>query len=352
MSQPSWGNILKLKLLPFSVLLAVAATASLGCESSRSRKGDASSGSSADGADGTDQNNDDPLSRGGSEDPLATDPGGSAKATAAQICERWNGDRQLTEGEWTGSVVKCDPGDIDVSGRDNALRLMNLYRWLSGLPPVTTSPAKNADAQACALMMHANLGLSHNPPSSWSCYTKLGADAAGQSNISTQPGVTSVDAYMVDDGNDDTIGHRRWILSNGLGPVGLGSTSTYSCMHVIGGLGSSTAGSPRFTAWPPAGKVPLGAFYPETMWWSNLDQVGWSVQSDRLNLTEATVTVTSDGETLPVDTFPLLPGYGSESALRFTPKGWKTEAGKTYSVTLSGVNPSISYSVEVLDCGG
>ncbi|MBT9560248.1 MAG: CAP domain-containing protein [Myxococcales bacterium] len=337
---------------PLSILAVVTSTLVFACESGRSRKGDASGSSSDDGADGTTLTDVSGLPGDDGDGTIAPEVGEVATATAAQICERWNADRQLTEGEWTGSVLKCDPGDIDPGGRANALRLLNLYRWLAGLPAVTNSAQKDAEAQACALMMHANLTLSHNPSDSWSCYTKQGAEAAGQSNISTQPGVASVDAYMIDDGNDDTIGHRRWILSNGLGPVGLGSTSTYSCMHVIGGLGSATAGAPRYTAWPPAGKVPLGAFYPETMWWANLDQVGWTVQSDRVNVANATVTVTSDGETLPVDSFPLLSGYGSESAVRFTPKGWQTEAGKTYTVSLSGVTPPITYTVEVLDCGG
>lgn len=343
---------MKLKIRPLSVIAVVTAALVFGCESSRSRKADASGGSAESGADGADSADGSVLPGGDGDDSVVPEGGEVATATAAQVCERWNADRQLTEGQWSGSVLKCDPGDIDPGGRANALRLLNLYRWLAGLPAVTNSAQKDAEAQACALMMHANLKLSHNPPASWSCYTQEGAEAAAQSNISTQPGVASVDAYMIDDGNDDTIGHRRWILSNGLGPVGLGSTSTYSCMHVIGGLGSDSSGSPRFTAWPPAGKIPIGAFYPETAWWANLDQVGWTVQSDRVDVADATVTVTSDGETLPVDSFPLLPGYGSESAIRFTPKGWKTEAGKTYMVSLSGVNPPISYAVEVLDCGG
>jgi hypothetical protein len=312
-------------------------------------------GDDADSDDDNDNDNDD----GTSDADADADTDGDADADAdgdsdadadgdadAQVCERWNDDRaDLSEGTWSGNVGTCDAGDVTGGGRANALKLVNLYRWLAGLPPVVNDAGRDAMGQECALMMHANGQLSHSPPSSWTCYTADGASAAGNSNIASTAGVAGVDLYMVDPGNPTTIGHRRWILSNSLGPVGLGTTDSYSCMWVLGGSGSAGA---QWTAWPSPGVFPVEAIAPT--WWSSVDETGWTVQSDSISLSGAQVTVTADSQDKPVQVFGLSSGYGSSSAIRFTPQGWATQAGTTYHVEVTGISTPISYDVEVVSC--
>lgn len=276
--------------------------------------------------------------------------GGVPPTTADVVCKRWKDDRaELGEGQFSGNIAKCDAGDISDTSKDHAVKLVNLYRWLVNLPPVTRDPANDAKAQQCALMMAANGQLSHTPPNTWKCWTEDGALAAKRSNISTAPGVTSVDRYVIDSGanNHATLGHRRWILSNSLGPIGVGSTGTKaSCLWVIGGNGNS---KPSFTAWPPAGKVPLKAFAPYGK--ESIDQTGWSIQSDSLILTKAKIRVTNESDTeLPVTQWQLGGGYGSKYAIAFTPNGWKTEGDRSYTVHVDGVAKPFSYNVEVLAC--
>jgi hypothetical protein len=158
--------------------------------------------------------------------------------------------------------------------------------------------------------------------------------------------VIAVDMYMNDFGNATTMGHRRWLLSNSLGPIGLGSTSDASCALVLGGQGNA---GKDWVAWPPPGPFPREAFTVGGFGQS-IDETGWTVQSDDIDLDGATVTVREGGSVLPVETSVLLPGYGSSSAIRFVPDGWQAQAGKTYEISLSGVSPVISYSVEVVDC--
>jgi hypothetical protein len=264
---------------------------------------------------------------------------------AVRMCARWNADRAaLDEGTWSGSVDACSAGDVTADGRASALRLVNLYRFLAGLPEVTTSPGLDAKAQRCALMMHANRALSHSPPDSWRCFSADGKEAAGSSNIATTAGVAAVDLYMVDPGNPTTMGHRRWILSNGLGPIGLGTTDGYSCMWVFGGRGS---GGREWTAWPPPGPFPHEAVKPS---WSSIDETGWTIQSASIDLRGAQVTVTAGGQTLPVTTTVLDANYGSRYALSFIPQGWTTRAGTTYHVAVTGGAQPIEYDVRVVDC--
>jgi hypothetical protein len=259
---------------------------------------------------------------------------------ASEVCRRWNEDRaDMSEGTWSGSIDECDAGDIGEPGRANALKLVNLYRFLAEMPEVEMDPERNQRAQECALMQSAN-GLSHEPPTSWKCYTTVGADASGVSSISGGPGVMSIDLYMTDgEFNADTMGHRRWVFANSLGPVGFGS-ATSSCFYQADGTGDARK---PFVAWPPPGPVPRQAL--ET---TDVDNAGWTIQSDSVDLDDATVAVEEGGESLPVTQATLPGGYGSRYALRIVPSDWTLQAGHSYHVTVSGTE--IDYSIDVVDC--
>src|SRR6185295_6629179 len=73
-----------------------------------------------------------------------------------QVCLHWTCDRaDRSEGTWSGSLAPaCDPGDISAAGRNNALKLLNMYRFLADLPSVTHDATLDQNAQSCALMMH------------------------------------------------------------------------------------------------------------------------------------------------------------------------------------------------------
>jgi uncharacterized protein YkwD len=293
--------------------------------------------SSLEDTDSTDMND-----TASTEDTPATDP--SEKET---VCTRWTTDRaDLSEGAWIGNTDTCDAGELSQNGIDNALRLVNLYRWLSGLPEVEVNSTLNSKAQECALMMHDYGGLSHNPtPDVFGCYSEDGSEAAGKSNLSPYAGVYSVDLYMSDPGNETTLGHRRWILSNGLGPIGLGSTSEYSCMYVIGGAANDTA---AWAAWPPAGVVPYELM---NLAWATLEETGWSLQSDSVDLTNAMVTLTlDDGTNLPVTVNQLGEYYGSKWAISMVPNGWFSEPGRSYDVHVEATGGVIDYTVDLVDC--
>jgi hypothetical protein len=258
-----------------------------------------------------------------------------------QVCQRWISDRMdMTEGTWSGNDASCMAGDITSVGRTNALRLVNLYRFLANLPAVGEDSSLDQNDQACALMMDANMMLSHMPTTNWECYTDTAAAAAASSTIATLPSVSAVALYMDDPGNASTLGHRRWILSNSLGPIGIGSTSGYSCMWVLGGSGDAGA---AFTAWPTPGAFPYDAL-------GAVDETGWSIQSDTVDLSQASVSVRDGASRLNVQVTQLEGGYGSTYAIDFIPQGWSAQAGHSYSVSVSGVTPTISYTVDVVSC--
>src|ERR1035438_3468024 len=206
--------------------------------------------------------------------------GGTAAAanTADQVCQRWVCDRaDMSEGASTGDITTCDPGDLAATGRPNALKLVNLYRFLAAMPEVTEDSTFDTDAQDCAIIQAAN-GLTHTPATTATCYNATGANASNRSSICGGQAVGCIDLYMDDSANatGPNYGHRTWILANSLGPVGFGSvgsggrTMTASCFYQVGGSGKAGV---AYVGWPPAGPVPLQAFTA-----TELDKSGWSLQ--------------------------------------------------------------------------
>ena len=154
---------------------------------------------------------------------LALDGVAAAANSADEVCRRWVCDRaDMSEGVSTGNVTSCDPGDLLPPGRPNALKLVNLYRFLTGMPAVTEDPTFDTDAQDCAIIQAAN-GLSHTPTTTDTCYNATGATASDRSSICGGQAVGCIDLYMDDSANatGPNFGHRTWILANSLGPVGV-----------------------------------------------------------------------------------------------------------------------------------
>jgi hypothetical protein len=278
---------------------------------------------------------------------LAGTGGGGAPAPTGDVCARWKADRvSLSEGTWSGDASACTAGDMTAEARQSAYRLHSLYRFLAGQMPVMMTDEGNRLAQGCALLMTANGTISHMPPSTWKCYTAEAAKTAATSSVSSDGAVASVDGYMIDPGNPTTLGHRRWILSNQLSGVGFGSSGKFSCQYQP--AKGAAAGAKAWVAWPPQGQVPLQAL--RGGFGTSVDQTGWSVQSDTINLSAAQVAVTSAGMTLPVTVTQLGSGYGSTYAISFIPMGWTSAAGKTYHVAISGISKPIEYDADVVNC--
>lgn len=265
---------------------------------------------------------------------------------ATRACLRWSCDRRdLREGAWSGDAGACVPGELEVEGRENALKLVNLYRGLAGLPAVVTTPMKDQAAQQCALMMHAAGALDNRPPNTAPCWTAMGAQSASDSVLSLSPAVAAIDGYLAEPGN--ALANRRWLLQTTLGPIGIGGTSRASCHQVAGG---TTTAAKRFVTWPPAATVPLAALTT-----TKVDVTGWSVHTFAAgdDLTGATVAVRDDGADAPVDVTVLEQNQGSRYALAFKPRGWTAQAGHEYVVNV--VAPAISsnpivYTVTVVGC--
>jgi len=263
---------------------------------------------------------------------------------------------------WTGNHGACDPGSTDMNFRDAVLRRINYFRAMAGVPAdVTLSDESNRKAQAAALMMSVNRQSSHNPPSSWICYSEEGAQGAGSSNLYL--GVfswTAITGYIMDPGgNNYPVGHRRWILYPQTQIMGTGDVPPAQGYPPANALRvfDSHMGESRpptreeFVAWPPPGYVPYQVVFPR-----------WSFSSSGADFSAASVSMISNDTELSVSQADVVYGYG-ENTLVWVPTGlserenWSHSGGDTtYSVNIRNVvinnqTRDFAYDVIVFDPG-
>jgi uncharacterized protein YkwD len=219
-----------------------------------------------------------------------------------------------------GSLLGCLPGLSSATSNQATLTALNYVRSLAGLAPVSLNASLNAGAQAAALMMSANGALSHDPSSSWKCYSSAGASAAHRSNLAlSYPSIRSgqiIDLYMDDPGSTNfAVGHRRWVLNPFTTQVGTGSTETANALTVIG-PSSSARPNPRWVGWPTAGYFP-NAIEPDGR---------WSLSSGRRNVSfaHAKVRVYFGGHRVPVHQYRVENGYAQPTIVWQMPAGFAT----------------------------
>lgn len=212
---------------------------------------------------------------------------------------------------WTGSNRPCRAGHMSRRANAATLESINFVRAMGGLGPVSFSKRLSDKAQKAALIMSANArqrGLSHDPPRSWRCWTRVGHDAAGHSNLAwSWPRITAggaIKQYMDDGGASNTVvGHRRWVMNPPTLKMGNGMTSTANALWVFGGAASQSRPEPAWVGWPTAGWFP-----------APLEPAGrWSLSAgdDGADFSRARVHVeTAKGAGRRVHVYPVAVGYG------------------------------------------
>ena len=281
---------------------------------------------------------------------LPGDPGVPALRSEAQVCDAWKRGHVTTATTvFTKTAATCDPGVLSREALDDTLARLNMHRWLVGLGPVSDDAAANDADQKCALISAWNPAgpAAHSPATTATCYSAAGAGGAGSSNIAWGSGSPqgAIDQWLIDSGNESTMGHRRWLLNPPLDPIGMGyyeggnNYGSAACIAVFSGGNSGP--HPSIYSLPAAGFAPL-----EVTQWI------WSIHGNGLrtgNLA-ATVTRVSDSADLPVTTLVMVGGYG-EPAITLTRVGWQPAVGQTYRVhvTADSMAP-IDYEVTPVTC--
>lgn len=253
-------------------------------------------------------------------------------------------------------------GRLSTECMEKALAMMNQIRYIAGISPnVTLSEEYSQKCQAAALLNYLNDDLSHYPTRPAGVSDELwtmGSEGAGSSNLAWASwknrslNDSLVDGWMTDDddGNIDSVGHRRWILNPSMAQTGFGAVSgangTYSAMYAFDS-GNESA-TETGVAWP-AQNMPLEYFdkdYP------------WSVSLGKY-VDEAEVSVRlvrkSDGKTWNFSKgqadgrfYVNNQGYGQSGCVIFRPKMSSADVlgVDSYEVTVLGLSSGqLTYTV-------
>lgn len=256
-------------------------------------------------------------------------------------------------------IAGCRPGQLSTATTNAVLTALNSIRALHKLPPVTYSSADEAAAQASALLQAANDSLSHTPPTTWKCYTALGAAGSGSSNLYGGYGnglsLISDDevlaGWLTETNNliADSVGHRRWLLYPFLGSVAYGRVAGASptqtrgdaaALKVFNNSGSGTVVGtlPAYVAYPFQ-DYPARYFAPDALLSFGVvaSSNANSSANSTVNFAQAVVTVRQRGGgtlTVSKQSYDNV-GYGLPNNLQFAVAG--LQAGTYYDVTIDGV---------------
>ncbi|MBP2416251.1 Ig-like domain repeat protein [Microlunatus capsulatus] len=228
-----------------------------------------------------------------------------------------------------GTTTSCDAGSTPVVLQNATRDLVNYFRAMSGVGPVTFDARFSAKAQKAALIGYANGALSHTPSSRSTCWSSDGAEAAASSNLALGYGGADVVRGYMDDAGEGNLaaGHRWWLQRPRTLTMGNGTVGGSNALWVAGDSGFTTG--PRYTSWPSAGYVP-GPLEPGGRW----SFTTWDPDYD---LSRATVAVRGPAGDLAVRPAPVDAAFGSlvfDVGTIARPAGAATDA---YAVTVTGI---------------
>lgn len=270
--------------------------------------------------------------------------GGSGETPREAVCRIWReGHVENEKTPWLAGVETCDPGELSEVAVEDTLRRINMYRRLSGLPPVTEDVAQRDQDQACAVLMNVKGALSHTPPTTWDCWSQKGYDGANSSNLALgylTPG-NAIDGLMADTGVPSQ-GHRRWLLGYFLGKVGIGFAGRATC---IGVFDDSSSTDRAWTAYPPAGPAPADMVKAD-----GNGPVAWSFHpADGIEGAEVTMQRLPGGDEITVTSWIPDPGWKIPDAIAWQPPA--VRAGESYRITITRpAKDPVVYDVELVSC--
>src|SRR5688572_17784746 len=264
---------------------------------------------------------------------------------------------------WTGDLANCDPGTTAPEYQEAVLRRINFYRAMAGIPAdITFNVEYSSKAAAAAAIVSANSLVTHSPTPSLLCYSEVGREAAENSNLALgSAGIDSIEAYIMDAGNNSRAGHRRWLLypqtremgNADIAPPDGSTTRRANANWIFDSNFDGTRPPTRdgFVAWPPPGFAPHKLVYPR-----------WSFSFPGADFSQSTVTVTTNGTAAPVHIEELAIGYGEE-AIVFVPGTISPDARRVHdkpvvdlsyvvniaNVIVGSTTTNFTYTVTVFD---
>lgn len=251
-------------------------------------------------------------------------------------------------------------GKLTDETKTSALNLLNLYRYIAGLPSdVEIKDSYETLAQTGALVNAANDTLTHYPEQPDGMSDDLyhnGYTGCSRSNIAWNYNSLEnsiVNAWMNDSDkyNIATMGHRRWILNPAMKYTAFGSVGNYTAMYAIDRSREEPVNA-DYVAWPGA-NTPLELFQGSVFTFTlgkdydvpDKENISVTVTSDTLNTTWTLNNETTDGQ-LYVNN----QSYGQTKCIIFKVTNFKSTDKLNIhinGITKNGQDAPIDYNVNL-----
>jgi uncharacterized protein YkwD len=253
------------------------------------------------------------------------------------------------------------PGGLE-GERAAALRRLNAYRYLAGVPhDVELDDDANAACQAGARLC-AKLGrIEHQPsnPGLPEDEFKLAFKGTSRSNLAGGYPTLSraLDTWMddSDEGNVALVGHRRWCLNPTMSKTGFGRSGEFTAMYVFDQTRKEVPDY-DLVGWPPPGPVPVEYFKGGMAWSVSLNPKKYNKPGEDVKVR---VYATDDkgekkGDPLKLKSTKVeTNGFGIPICVIFRPAASAVAAGRRYVVEVEGLTTGkdkvaapVRYSVE------
>jgi hypothetical protein len=266
-------------------------------------------------------------------------------------------------------ATACAAGVLQPDGLAGYRQRIDFYREWLGLPKtLEPEPQSMLEAQGCAAMMGAAQNLSHEPEPSWPCFTDEGAAGAYRSNIAIgiRSPAQAIDHFIFDFGNEEGLGHRRWLFAKpyrasgfGFFDGGLGGPYgelTGSCVVVVDGPTSpADERTDEPIPYPPAGAFPAALADGRTS--AKEYFLAWSLSWQGASFESATLDLRAAANPVPLaQGLAQMPtGPGTDAASWIPAR--RPEVGERWDVRIDGIfldgvaQLPLVYSVTFADCG-
>ena len=190
-------------------------------------------------------------------------------------------------------------GKLSAGTVTKTVDVINFYRRLAHLDPVSENKDSSVYAQHAALVNCVNNTLSHYPSQPADMPDNIfekGYTGASSSNLGWGYSLQGSIAGYLDDSDSSNIsrvGHRRWLLNPVMGKVGLGKVGTYSALYVRDK--SNATADADFVTWPGGNEQFPSDFFDRNEAWS-IHLMSKVFEAPVMSQVSVTLTRISDGK--------------------------------------------------------
>lgn len=239
-------------------------------------------------------------------------------------------------------------GELTEATKQDALNMLNLYRYIAGVPTVSITDEAQKYAQAAALLNAINERLSHFqtcPKGMSEELYELGANGSFNSNLARFGNrfCETIQCYMMETNGDSNFGHRRQLLEYYYDEAGFGMVQSASGCDYSSVFVDAYVKEDKIISYPGQNQ-PLEYFGAEYAWTVIIPKL-----ADKSGV-HVKITDMKTGNTWNFEqgTGNLrLASWGRDTCAIFWPKDIEYKDGDRYKVEITGIEKPISYEVNM-----